>query len=91
MRDFNGHVGSLLSQERNYNGIKMLEFMERWNLIIMNCDVKCKDTFTRVEGNNKSVIDYVLINDKMYQYYISQWKLMRARHCMIYQTMYSCL
>ena len=62
MGDFNGHVCFLGSQERNYNGIKMLEFTERWNLIMMISDVKCKGTFTRVEGNNKSVI-YVLIND----------------------------
>ena len=67
--DFNGLVGFLGSQERNYNKIKMLEFTKRWNLIMMNCNVKCKGTFTRVEGNNKSVIDYVLINDKMYKYY----------------------
>ena len=38
----------VMGQERNYNGIKMLEFTERWNLIMMNCDVKCKGTFTRV-------------------------------------------
>ena len=29
MGDFNGHVGFLGNQERNYNGMKMLEFMER--------------------------------------------------------------
>ena len=38
---------------------------------MINCDEKCKGTFTRVEGSNKSVIDYVLINDKMYVYYES--------------------
>ena len=48
-----------------------MEFTERWNLIMMNCDVKCKGTFTMVELNNKSVIDYFLINDNMYQYYES--------------------
>ena len=77
--DYIGHVGFLGSEERNYNGIKMLGFMERWNLIMMNCDVKCKGTFIMVEGNNESVIDYVL-NDKMYQYYqpmeISEGKLL---------------
>ena len=38
MGDFNGHVGFLGNQELNYNGTKMLEFMEKWNLIFMNCD-----------------------------------------------------
>ena len=84
MCDFNGHVGFLRNQERSYNGTKMLEFTERWNLIMMNCDVKCKGTFARIEGNNKSVIDYVLINDEIYQY----CELIRVRYCMIYHTMY---
>ena len=38
---------------------------------MMKCDEKCMDTVTRVERNDKSVIDYILINDKMYQYYES--------------------
>ena len=33
MGDFNGHVGFLGSQDKNHNGVKLLEFVERWNLI----------------------------------------------------------
>ena len=71
MGDFNGHVGFLGSQDRNHNGVKLSEFVERWNLIIMNCDTKCRGTFTRIESDNKSVIDYILVNEAMYKHYDS--------------------
>ena len=44
MGDFNGHVRFLGNQDKNHNGVKLLEFVERWNLIIMNCDAKCRGT-----------------------------------------------
>ena len=69
MGDFNGHAGFLGNQELNYNGTKMLEFMEKWNLILMNCDTNCSGTFTRIERDAKSVIDYIMINDRMYGLY----------------------
>ena len=37
----------------------------------MNCDTKCRGTFTRTERDNKSVIDYILVNEAMYKHYDS--------------------
>ena len=50
--DFNGDIGFLEDQDKNYNGVKLLEFVERWNRI-MNCDAKCRGTYTRIERQNK--------------------------------------
>ena len=64
-------MGFLGNQDKNHNGVKLLEFVERWNLIIMNCDAKCRGTYTRIERDNKSVIDYILVNEAMYKHYDS--------------------
>ena len=71
MGDFKGHGGFLGDQDNNHNLVKLLEFVERWNLIIMNCDTKCRGTFTRIYRDNKSVIDYILVNEAMYKHYDS--------------------
>ena len=65
MGDFNGHVGFLGEQERNRNGEMMLRFMEKWNLIMLNVDEKCEGVYTRVQGNERSVIDYFLASEGM--------------------------
>lgn len=38
--DFNGHVGYLGPQQKNWKGDMMLEFMNRWNLI-MQINAEC--------------------------------------------------
>ena len=37
----------------------------------MNCDTKCRGTFRRIERDNKSVIDYISVNEGMYKHYDS--------------------
>ena len=64
-------MGFLGNQDKNHNVVKLLEFVERWNLIIMNCDAKCRGTYLRIERDNKSVIDYILVNEAMYKHYDS--------------------
>lgn len=66
MGDFNGHVGFLGTQDLNRKGEMMLEFAERWNMVILNADDKCEGEYTRVQGNERSVIDYYLVDEKMY-------------------------
>ena len=34
----------------------------------MNYDAKCRGTYTRIERDNKSVIDYILVNKAMYKH-----------------------
>lgn len=65
--DFNGHIGFLGPQAPNSNGEMMLDFMEEWNLSLLNADDRCEGMFTRIQGENKSVIDYVMVNEIMHR------------------------
>ena len=85
MGDFNGHVGFLGEQERNRKGEMMMNFAERWNLVILNADDRVEGQYTRVQGNERSVIDYYLINEKLYHMF--EWmKIDDERNCLICQT-----
>ena len=64
--DFNCHVGFLGEQSKNRKGEMMLEFMERWNMVILNMDDRCEGVYTRIQGREKSVIDYYLVNEEMF-------------------------
>ena len=64
--DFNGHVGFLGDQGVNRNGSMLLDFVDKWNLMLLNADDECKGLYTRVQGEERSVIDYYLVNEKMY-------------------------
>ena len=55
-------MGFLREQEKNYGGEMLLEFAEKWGLVILNCDARCRGVCTRSEKNERSVIDYVMIN-----------------------------
>ena len=55
----------------NNNGRTVLEWITNYNLILLNRDQNCTGTYTWMRGEQKSVIDYVLVNSKMYDYYRS--------------------
>ena len=40
--------------------------MEKWNLILLNGDERCTGEFTRIEGKQKSAIDFILVNQAIY-------------------------
>ena len=73
MGDFNGHLGIRSNENpwgiigdtcvRNKNGSLLLEFLKKSNLSIMNNLDICKGTFTRIEGGNRSIVDYGLFDD----------------------------
>ena len=58
MEDFNGHV-EFLGEQNNYGGEMLLEFAERWGLVILICD-RCRGVYTR-SVRNESVIDYIIV------------------------------
>ena len=64
--DFNGHVGFIGEHDLNRNGQMMLDFMERWNLVMLNADSRCEGKYTRVQGNERSIIDYALVDENIY-------------------------
>jgi len=68
--DFNAHVGFIGEQRLNRNGELILNFMERWNLAMLNADDRCEGKYTRMERGECSVIDYMLVDEKMYDKFL---------------------
>ena len=64
---FNSHVGFLGRQELNTRGRKMLEFIEKWNLVLLNGDQDCDGEITRIRGEQKSTIDFMMVSQTTYQ------------------------
>ena len=67
--DFNGHIGILGEQNLDKNGQVILEWMNNYSLILLNSDDECRGTYTWSRGSQKSVIDYMLVNTKMYSHF----------------------
>lgn len=65
--DFNGHVGFKGEQKLNRNGEIILHWMEKYGLIMLNDDEKCTGEYTWGREGQRSVIDYVLVTDKVYK------------------------
>ena len=68
--DFNGHIGSLGPQPPNSKGKKMLQYVDRNNLNILNLDPRCSGEITRKQNDAESVIDFFLINENLYNSFI---------------------
>ena len=65
--DFNGHIGIMEENSPlDRNGKMILRWLDDYNLTLLNLDDKCEGTYTRTFKKQKSIIDYVLINNKMY-------------------------
>ena len=67
--DFNGHVGFLGKQKLDEGGSTVLNLMNKYNLIMLNNDEKCKGLYTWEGRGQKSVIDYALVNTRLYDEY----------------------
>ena len=68
--DMNAHVGFLGEQELNRNGERLLGMMDECSLIMLNLDEACRGVITREEGRHKSVIDFVLVNEFLYDDFV---------------------
>ena len=68
--DFNGHIGILGHQKENQHGKIVLNWIEEDGLTLLNLDDKCEGVYTWSRGNQKSVIDYALVNRKMYNHFV---------------------
>ena len=64
--DFNGHTGFKGEQKVDKNGEVILNWLGKYGLIMLNDDVKCRGEFTWARNNQRSVIDYFLVSDKVY-------------------------
>lgn len=63
--DFNGHVGFLGEQKLNIYGKLILEWLEKYDLTMLNDVCECKGVYTWSINNMKRVIDYMLINERL--------------------------
>jgi len=64
--DFNGHIEGLGRQNEDVNGKMIKEILNKHNLILMNLDNKCEGMITWQKAEQKSVIDFALVNVEMY-------------------------
>ena len=68
--DFNGHTGFLGHQKLDNNGQFIIELMDKHSLILLNNDPNCKGLYTWSRKDQKSVIDYILVNKTMYDRFL---------------------
>ena len=71
--DFNGHVGFKGKQRLNENGKMILQWMEKFNLIMLNDDPNCIGEYTWNRRDQKSVVDFALVNSSFYDKYSSMF------------------
>ena len=67
--DFNGHVGFKGYQQIDENGKMIIEWMEKYNLIMLNDDFNCRGEVTWRRHDQESVIDFVLVSKECYDVY----------------------
>ena len=67
MGDFNGHLKMIDGKDDDENGKMILEWIEKYKLIMLNLEDRCEGIYTRVRGEQKTTIDYVLVNDRVYE------------------------
>ena len=67
--DFNGHVGFIGPQQCDDNGRMVLNWLEEYNLVLLNADPNCSGETTWSRGSQKSSIDFLMVNQKMYQFF----------------------
>ena len=64
LRDFNARIGAPIEGNKTQvtkGGRQLLKLANKENMIILNTvKEKCKGVWTRVQGEEKSIIDYVL-------------------------------
>ena len=64
--DFNGHLEELDGRKDDVNGKMVMEWINEFDLMLMNGDEKCEGTITREQGEQKTAIDMVMMNRTLY-------------------------
>ena len=62
--DFNCKVGDYIPDNKpvvTVGGKMLLNVIKKYKVKLLNSSTKCKGIWTRVEGNNKSVLDYIMV------------------------------
>ena len=64
MGDFNCKVGNAISGNTDTitkGGRLLLKMLNKHNLILLNSEKCCRGTWTRIEGEERSILDYVIV------------------------------
>ena len=67
MGDFNGHIKEIDGRNEDENGKMIINWIEKYKLKLLNLDEKCEGKYTRVRGEQKTTIDYILVNENIYE------------------------
>ena len=65
--DFNGHINLLEQRKTDYNRQLVMDSIAEYNLTLLNMDERCEGLYTWKRGEQKSAIDFMLVNRKMYE------------------------
>ena len=69
--DFNCKVGGEIKGNTNKaskGGKKLLKFLEKEGMALVNSKEICKGTWTRAEGKSRSILDYVVVDKELGDY-----------------------
>ena len=69
--DFNGHIQCLGYQREDTNGSMIMTWLNKYNIVLLNLDEKTKGTVTWQREDQKSTIDYEIVNNEMHQLFES--------------------
>ena len=64
--DFNGHLRMIDGRKDDENGKMIIGWGEEYGLITLNLEEKCEGTYTRIVKEQKTTVDYILVNKKIY-------------------------
>ena len=66
--DFNGHIDVLGQQKEDENGRIVLDWVNNYGMQLLNLDAACEGIYTWSRNEQRSAIDFVLVNRKCYRY-----------------------
>ena len=65
--DLNAHLSLLEDKKEDANGKMVKKWIEDYDLMLMNADDRCKGKYTWAARGQKSAIDFVFVNRKLYE------------------------
>lgn len=71
--DFNGHTGILGQQKLDNNGQTVIDLITNYDLTLLNADESCTGVYTWRKKEQKSAIDFVVVNNKFYNYFVNMY------------------
>lgn len=64
--DFNGHLRAIDGRDDDINGRMLMEWVDEQGMIMLNLDEKCEGKYTRIRGDQRTTVDYIMVNRKIY-------------------------